>query len=109
MEMNIPDRILHLVAIGGQRVLPGVRYSQTPQTPTLAMAFAASIAVLGFQSRRRESSSQASTRAGSTHLAVWKYTGREQAVYSRLNNSGLLDRMEYSNLFEVLILQENFA
>jgi hypothetical protein len=60
----------------GQRFLPCVRYSQTPQTPKLSLEFSASIAVLGSQSRGRDSSSQTSTRAGSTHISVWKYTGR---------------------------------
>jgi hypothetical protein len=64
----------------GQRVLPGVWYSQTPQMPELALDFSASSAVLEYQSRWCDSSNQTSTRAGSTHIAVWKYTGREQAV-----------------------------
>jgi hypothetical protein len=68
----------------GQRVHPGVRYSQTLQMPKRPLAFVVSIAVLCSQSRRRDSLSQKSTRAGSTHIAVWKYTGREQAVYSLL-------------------------
>jgi hypothetical protein len=93
----------------GERVLPGMRYLQTTQTRKRSLAFAASIAVLGSQSRRGDSSSQTSTRSESTHVAVWKFTGREQSIYSRLTNADFLDRMEYSKLFEVLIIQENLA